>query len=369
MTTTVPGGVAPGDLAAGLGELLGRRVVDAVVDAVESIAHAVTAPTTAGLHRVSVLAGTADGDQVPVRLVAKVLRPARYGLPPEMPDDARAHLDRVIPWRLEAEVVTTMPADRLPAGLRLPGLVAWTTRAEEIVLWQEDVATADDPWTPDDVVRAAGLLGRLAARRADDVVPWVGPTFLRSFLDGAVRSWAAPLLRAPGSWRHPEFAAAVERDLEEPVLALLDDLATDDGPGVAPWLTAPGLPSHGDPTPDNLLRPVADPSSFVLIDWATATCAPVGWDVVPLVFGRAEAGRAPAAEAVAVLPRALEAYADGLAVEGRPVDRTALTAAVRAMARMRYGVTVLPLDALVGGRTRTSAREPQADLVAAVLAL
>ncbi|MCD2190629.1 phosphotransferase [Actinomycetospora soli] len=369
MTPSLPGGIPPSGLADGLGRLLGRRVVDVAVQAVGCIAHVATAPTTAGLHRVSVLARTADGERVPVGVVAKVLRPARFGLPPQMPDDARDHLDRVIPWRLEAEVVTTVPPDRFPPGLRLPAPVALTERDEEIVLWQEEVEVADRPWTAEDVVRAAGLLGRLAARRARDVVPWTGPSFVRSFLDDAVRSWAAPLLLAPGAWEHPEFAAAVERGLEEPVRALLDDLATDDAPGVAPWATVPVLPAHGDPTPDNLLRPAADPGSFVAIDWASATSAPVGWDVVPLVLGRAEAGRASAAEAVAVLPRALDAYADGLAAEGYEIDRAVLTAAVRALTRMRYGVTVLPLDALIGGRTRTSARSAQADLVAAVLAL
>ncbi len=363
---TLPGGTTPVDLAPGVGRLLGRGPVDLVVASVERIEHVITAPTTADVHRVHLRARD-TGETVD--LVAKRLRPARYGLPPQMPDDARAHLDRTIPWRLEADLVATLTPDRFPVGLRPARTVAVVEGDEEVTLWQEQVAVADVAWTPDDVVRAAGLLGRLAARRAAEPVPWTGTTFVRSFLDDAVRTWAAPLLADPAAWDHPAFGAAVERGLEGPVRALLGDLAADDGPGVAPWTSVPALPAHGDPTPDNLLRPVGDPSSYVMIDWASATCAPVGWDVVPLVFGPAEAGRAPASDAVDVLPRAIDAYADGLAAEGYPVDRSALRAAVRALVRMRYGVTVLPLDALVGGRARTSARAGQADLVAAVLRL
>ncbi|MFC5064894.1 hypothetical protein [Actinomycetospora atypica] len=369
MPPTLPGGTRTADLEPGVARLLGVPVESLEVGVVEPVAHVATAPTTAGLSRVSLVARSADGGCTPVRLVVKVLRPARYGLPPQMPDEARAHLDRTIPWRLEADVVTGLRPDRFPPGLGLPALVALSVRDEEVALWQEEVAVHGAPWTAGDVVRAAGLLGRLAARRAHDPVPWAGPTFVRSFLDDAVRTWAMPLLGAPEAWDHPEFEAAVARGLEGPVRALMADVASDDGPGVAPLAGVPALPSHGDPTPDNLLRPAADPGSFVLIDWASATCAPAGWDVVPLVFGRAEAGRAPAAEAVAVLPQAVAAYGEGLAEEGHPVDPAALGAAVRAMVRLRYGMTVLPLDALAGSRERTSGRDRQADLVAAVLDL
>ena len=369
MAPTLPGGTRPQDLVPGVGRFLGTPVDDLEVGTVEPVAHVATAPTTAGLFRVALTARSADGARTPVRLVAKVLRPARHGLPPQMHDEARAHLDRTIPWRLEADVVSGLRPERFPPGLGLPALVALSVRDDEATLWQQEVAVDGAPWTGGDVVQAAGLLGRLAARRAHDPVPWGGPTFLRSFLDDAVRTWAVPLLRGSEAWQHPEFAAAVGRGLEEPVRALMADVASDDGPGVAPLAAVPALPSHGDPTPDNLLRPASDPSSFVLIDWASATCAPAGWDVVPLVFGPAEAGRAPAEEAVAVLSRAVAAYGEGLALEGHPVDPVALRAAVRAMVRLRYGITVLPLDALAGGRTRSSSRGRQADLVAAVLGL
>ena len=69
--------------------------------------HDVSAPTTRRLTRVRLEGRGGSGQPVVLRLVAKELQSARYGLPPQMPDDARAHLDALIPWRLEADVLVS----------------------------------------------------------------------------------------------------------------------------------------------------------------------------------------------------------------------------------------------------------------------
>src|SRR3954451_25300554 len=93
----------------------------------------------------------------------------------------------------------------------------------------------------------------------------------------------------------------------------------------------------------NLLRPREDRESFVLIDWGTASRGPVGWDVVPLVFGPAENGTAAPSDLAGRLAVAIPAYEAGLAEDGWSLPDGAVGRAVRRAALLRYPFTSLPL--------------------------
>jgi hypothetical protein len=358
--TDLPGAVTRAQLQADLRRHLHRPGLAVHTVDCRPLPHRITAPTTGSLNRVRVehTEGTTD-------LVVKALQAARHGLPPQMPPEVRERLDRLIPWRLEAEVLAGPTPSRMPPGLHAPDVVAVHEEDDDrLTLWATDVLPVDTPWTPEDVARAAAGLGRLAARRADDPPP-TALDFLVSYRDEQLGTWAVPRLLDPATWDHPLFqlpaVAALRAELTDlagrvrDVHAALDDL--------------PVLPAHGDATPMNLLRPGSAPAEFVLIDWGMATSAPVGYDVVPLVFGRAEAGDAPAGEVPALLEVAVRAYAGGLAAEGLPIDprevwRAAVTAAV-----LRYPCTGVPLPALHGVPIDPSVATAKAAFVRMVLDL
>ncbi len=344
--TGLPGGLPVDELADALQRWTHRPGL--AVDDVRCapIRHRISAPTTRALTRVTVAASDADGP-VTLSLVTKELQAARYGLPPQMPDEARAHLDTVIPWRLEAEAYASPAADRMPDGLRMPDLVAVHEQpGDRMTLWLEDVDPVDTPWTDDDHVRAAGLLGRLAARRAgDDRLLPRGGEFLTTYLRDNLLGWSGPLLCGDEIWRHPLFTLPS-------VAALRPDLTALAGRVDALFARLDGLPEvlcHGDATPMNLLRPRARPADFVAVDWGTATPAPVGFDVVPLVFGRAEAGTGDADESPRLLELAVPAYHEGLAAEGMEVPLETVRTAVVLAALLRYPSSSLPLEAFLGG--------------------
>jgi len=137
------------------------------------------------------------------------------------------------------------------------------------------------------------------------------------------------------------------------VASLRDDLtalAADVDELMASLSGVPWTNTHGDPTPMNMLRPRTAPEEFVLIDWGTASRGPLGWDVVPLVFGPAENGTAPPDDLPARLAVAVPAFEAGLAAEGADLDDGAVAAAVRACALLRYLFTSLPLGEVTVGR-------------------
>lgn len=332
------------------------------VTAVEAtpLAHRISAPTTAGLDRV--VLRTADGPDV--RLVVKRLQAARHGLPAVIPPDVRAHLDALIPWRLEADALTSGLAAALPPGLSLATVVAVVERPEDrLTLWCCDVDPVDSGWASDDIVRAAGLLGRLAARRQGERP--LGPDFLVTYRANQLATWAVPRLLADETWRHPVFVGAQVAALRGRLVDLagrLDELQTRVD-------SVPRLPAHGDATPMNLLRPAADPTTFVLVDWGTATHGPAGFDLVPLLFGRAECGDQAADEVPALLGPAVAAYRQGLADEGVALDPVLLRDAVVATALLRYPLTSLPLAALDGVPVDEATAPAKAAFVAMVLDL
>ncbi|SEP13139.1 phosphotransferase [Trujillonella endophytica] len=340
----LPGGTTPAELLAALRRRTGRP--DLRIEALECspLPHRISAPTTRALTRVRVRARDGEGPTT-IRLVAKELQAARHGLPPQMPPAERERLDAVIPWRLEADVLASGVAGLMPPGMRAPDVVATTGDDEDrLTLWLADVDALDTPWTAEDTVRAATSLGRLAARRAGTPAPLLpGGDFLDGYLRDQLGAWAVPWLLDDATWAHPAFLLPEVAGLRAEVCALARDVARIharlDG--------LPVLPAHGDATPMNLLRPRSAPGELVLIDWGMATPAPVGYDLLPLVFGRAEAGLASPAELPRLLDLALTAYRSGLAAEGLEVPAGVLATAVLAAIALRYPCTTMPLPALV----------------------
>ncbi len=346
--TTLPGGLPADELTAALRRWTGRPhlVVDAVTTA--PVAHRYSAPTTRAITRVAVSARD-GGEPVALRLVVKELQRAIEGLPPEIPPELRGYIDSQIPWRTEADVYSGTVRAALPPGLRMPDLVhAAEGPGDRVALWLEDVRAVDRPWTTGDVRRAAHGLGRMAVRRrGEPPVPVPCGSFLANFVANRLGMRALPLLADDATWAHPVMrqpeVAALRPGLDRlaaRVPALWDELSA-----------VPELPAHGDPTPANLLRPQAEPGTLVLVDWGTATPAPAGFDVVPLVFGRAEDGSGPAGEVPGLLDAAVEAHAAGMAAEGSPVPGDLIRRAVVTAALLRYPFTSLPLDELEGPPT------------------
>ena len=344
-TEELPGGITLQRLESELRRVLGRP--DLVLDGIRcsAVDHRITAPATASLTRVHVDAH--DSEALELRLVAKVLQPAWHGLPPQMPPEERRRIAANIPWRLEWEVYTGDTAERMPAGIRLPRLFAAVEHPEDrISLWLEDVEPVADPWTSAVLERAGTGLGRLTVRRADQHLPTrPDTTFIAHLVANAMHRWAIPLLRGDDLWAHPAFAQPSVAALRGDLLDLADRvdglLASLDG--------LPLVSTHGDPTPMNLLRPRSAPDEFVLIDWGTAALGPVGWDVVPLVFGPAENGTASPDDLVERLAVAVPAFVAGLASEGMDLPERGVATAVRTCALLRYPLTSLPLSEVVRG--------------------
>jgi hypothetical protein len=191
--------------------------------------------------------------------------------------------------------------------------------------------------------RAATGLGRLAVRRAA-IPSFAAGDFLVDYRDRMLGEWAVPRLLAPDSWAHPLFVLPEVATLRSEVTTLAGRV-----PAVhAAVAEFPRLPAHGDATPMNLLRPRSAPEEFVLIDWGTATDAPIGFDLVPLVFGRAESGLGPAGEVPGLLSTAVGAYTRGLHTEGMHVSEDVVRRAVLCAAMSRYPCTGLPVQALDG---------------------
>ncbi|MGY1653673.1 phosphotransferase [Geodermatophilus sp. SYSU D01119] len=346
--TALPGGTTLEDLLPGLRRWTGRPGLTVDDVACVPVAHRYSAPTTRALTRVAVTARD-GGEPLVLRLVVKELQRAREGLPPEVPPPAREFIDSQIPWRVEADVYTGPVRDHMPPGLRMPDLVHVTSGpGDRRTLWLEDVRAVDRPWSVDDVRRAATALGRLAVRRrVEPRIEIPCGSFLANFVANRLGRRALPLLATEGTWSHPAMR-------QPAVAALRDDLARLAGRVPALWdevAGAPELPAHGDATPANVLRAEQEPGVLALLDWGTSTPAPVGYDVVPLVFGDAEACTAPPDAAPGLLDVAVPAYVEGLAAEGVEAPVRQVERAVVAAALLRYPFTSLPLDELEGPLT------------------
>jgi aminoglycoside phosphotransferase (APT) family kinase protein len=92
------------------------------------------------------------------------------------------------------------------------------------------------------------------------------------------------------------------------------------------WLDAldaqPQTLAHGDASPQNLLVPIDEPDTFVIIDWGFGSPLAVGFDLGQLLIGLVQAGEADARDLGSVHAAILPAYLEGLSTRMSPSSAT-----------------------------------------------
>ena len=288
-------------------ELLGDLETPGGPLTLEPIDYAFGSPATAGLYRLHGPGWSWFG---------KVLQHVRHwpGLV-FMPPDYGEQFAASFPWRSELELWEHPYRSRLPAGMRAPELHGLVDLGDDrVAVWMEDVTEAPLSYDLDRYARAARLLGRWNARCTDPELMATNPYpvgfALRMYAEDAVPNRGLAPLADDDLWGHPWLAGhadlrATLQRLGGQIPAMLDRL---DG-------YVQTIP-HGDASPQNLLVPVDDPSTFVVIDVSFRTPHALGFDLGQLLVGLTHAGHVPAV----LLPRIAEvivpAYLEGLAAEG-----------------------------------------------------
>lgn len=301
-------------------------------------------PTTKGAVRLRGLAAGNRSWSVFVKVVQAFRHWPQIGmLPAELRQRA---LDSPL-WRYEADVYTSELGGLLPAGLRLPALHGVLDLGDDrIAIVLEDVAIASSGWDDRRFSHAAHLLAQMAVRltRADALPASASrvPNEMNKLLyEGRLQLADLPALADEGTWSHPLLAAwdnTLRPDLAElasRIPALLDQLAR-----------LPQLMVHGDASPQNLLVPADQLHTFVAIDWSLGEIAAVGHDLGQLLIGLAHAGHVSVAELPHVRDLIIDAYVQGLAVEGFTGEREQVAYGLDGALTIRSAFLALPLQRL-----------------------
>jgi hypothetical protein len=277
--------------------------------------HRIDNMTTAALLHVG---GTlADGTDW--QAFAKVLHPASASpLMAFIPPDHHESVMRNLNWLDEPAVYRSALSTDLPDGLRMPRLFAVEEQDDRIVLWLEQV-DAQSSWSVDDYRLAARSLGALAGRwpegRVDDELG-IGRRDLAYLFFGKLANVDLPILATEEHWSDPQIGRIAGAQFRTD----LDGLIERAPMRIAAAEELPHAISHGDATPDNLLR-TAD--GIVAIDWSYGSSGPLGADLGQLLAGRFDTGQADPGDAPKIAAVLLDAYLEGLAEEGahpEPVD-------------------------------------------------
>lgn len=319
---------------------------------------------TAGLWRVDV---RDTAGPVEYAYFVKLMRHTRLwpGLR-YLPDDAtREEFVDFFPWRAELDMYSSGIAAVLPDGMRMPTLHhAKHADADHLALWWEFVPERPGPWQLADYRRAAYLLGRLAARRREGaavnrslpevcLVRHPEGSALRYFANRRVLRASVPYLQGEEIWRHPALVAAMERVADPDLPTELRALSAR-VPQLLDMLdTLPQTHAHGDASPQNLLLPVGEPDTVVVIDWGFGTLLPVGFDLGQLVAGLAQTGAGDPGELGAIDPVIFDAYMDGLRDEGYEEAAEVVCAGYLGGLAVRSALITLPLELLAGGTAPT----------------
>ena len=221
---------------------------------------------------------------------------------------------------------------------------------DRLAVWMEDIDDSDAPWSHATHAHAAELLARLAARRTPD-----RPAGACSFSPGfAVRKLVetrggllAGIVADDSLWARPLVADVVDHryraDLQrlgERLPAILEEMDT-----------LPSALPHGDAAPVNLLRPAAEPDTFVAIDWGFGCQLPLGFDLGQLLTGEVVRGRMDPAELPALLEELLAAYVHGLHEEGLDTSREVVFRGLVTALATRNGLDAYPFDTTEGPAT------------------
>jgi hypothetical protein len=315
-------------------------------------------PVTAGLWRVDVT--SAAPDPAACTFFVKLVRHTRLwpGLRYLPGEESRARFISYYPWHYELDIHAAGIESVLPDGMRMPALhhVA-RPDADHLGLWWEFIDERPEPWQLADYRLAARLLGQLAARRragaeVNNALPDIartahdGGSALRFYTGGRVLAGVLPALRAGQVWDHPVLRGALRR-VDDPGLPA-DMLAL--GARLPELLDRlDGLPqtyAHGDASPQNLLRPAAEPGTIAVIDWGFGTLLPVGFDLGQLLVGLAHAGQTDPAALPAIDAEIFPAYLDGLAAEDYKADPAQVRAGYLGSLAARSALCALPFEEL-----------------------
>lgn len=281
---------------------------DPAAEPLEDVGYPFASPATAALYR---LRGP-DGS-----LFCKVLQHVRHWPTLQlMPPHVRADFVDQLPWRAELALWDAAELATLPDGLRAPVLHALVELPDErAAVWMENVVEASGAWDLPRYERAAHLLGRWNARSTDPALlqscPHTRANFgLRMYGENAVAYRGLMPLGDDALWSHPWLAdhADLRADLRELGGQLPAMLDRQDGYTMC-------VP-HGDASPQNLLVPVAEPDTFVVIDISFRTPHALGFDLGQLLVGLVHAGELPADRMPGIAAAILPAYLRGLHDEG-----------------------------------------------------
>ena len=293
---------------------LGGTDAELLTEHVEVADYDLPALTTEGRFLVT---GTARVDGHPARpygFFVKVVRSwARSPLALDVPEELRAAVAPLMPWRTEPDLYRSDLGRRLPAGLRIPRAYGvFDLDDDSAAVWLGIVPTRSVTWDVERHRQAAYLLGRLAA--SPEVAPLaaavpVGRT-ARRYADVWLAHVVLPALRGAEVWQEPLVAAAFDERLRARMLAAAAAL-----PALLDELDAvPVTTAHGDACTRNLL--VTGDAGFTLIDFGFWGRDPVGFDLGQLLLGEIQMGERPASDLPRLAQACLPAYVDGLHAEG-----------------------------------------------------
>lgn len=295
-------------------------------------------PATEGLGRLR-----GDGWSVFVKVVRAYRHWPRY---PLLPAQARAAFDEPELWRHEVELYRSDLGRVLPPGMRLPQLHGVVELPDDrVVLVLEDVQADPSPWPADRYADAARRLGRLHVRlsRAHGIPHRRSEQrseLLHAMYTSRLVPVALPMLLADEVWRHPLLRH--EQDLRGDLAELARRLPAL----VGRVAELPQLRAHGDACPQNLLVPIDDPDTFVVIDWAMSSLAAIGDDLGQLLVGHAHDGVLAVTELPALRDALVQAYLVGLATEGVHASTDDVRLGMDGGLAVRSAFTALPVERL-----------------------
>ena len=302
--------------------------------------------TTAGRYRVHGTARHAGGVS-PYSFFVKVVQSwTRSPQFEQVPEAFREIAAASLPWRNEPAVYRSDLQDRLPEGFSMP-------RAYSVVdiddlsagLWLQFIDHDPGRWGVDTFVRAAYLLGRLAASPTVRPLRTLGSTdVVRGYDRGRLEHQVLPVLRSEELWAHPLVAAAFDPDLRHRVLDAAERL-----PRFLEELDeAPLGSAHGDACPRNLLAMSGNQETLVLIDFGLWCEAPLSFDLTQLMVGEIQTGERPASELAHLEAVCLPAYHRGLIDEGCNVTLDTLRRTHALLMLVFYGLSAVPLEVFFG---------------------
>jgi hypothetical protein len=222
----------------------------------------------------------------------------------------------------------------LAPGVRAPDVLATERGADgELTLWIEDVAAhARDRLTPDEILRAARHLGRLAGR-------WLARVPAHRWLfSGWIERHMQPHAMAEGlgvvrdARANSEISSRFGGRLDEAVrlIETQNDVRSS-------LLALPTTLCHHDAVAANVFPSNRDnPAETVLIDWESVGPGPVGADLASLLFSSVRRGDIAARVLTEVAPGAPAAYLQGLRDSGASVEPIDVALGLHASIALRW---------------------------------